>query len=94
MERTGFVLEGGGMRGIYTAGVLDELMDWGLAPDGILGVSAGAIHGLRSAGAKHSLHQEILPQLAFHEPAIHAAHGRPGGPRLQLRGIALPVGPF
>ena len=45
MERTGFVLEGGGMRGIYTAGVLDELMDWGLAPDGILGVSAGAIHG-------------------------------------------------
>ena len=30
MERTGFVLEGGGMRGIYTAGVLDELMDWGL----------------------------------------------------------------
>ena len=45
MERTGFVLEGGGMRGIYTAGALDELMDWGLAPDGILGVSAGAIHG-------------------------------------------------
>ena len=42
MERTGFVLEGGGMRGIYTAGVLDELMDWGLAPDGILGVSAGS----------------------------------------------------
>ena len=41
MERTGFVLEGGGMRGIYTAGVLDELMDWGLAPDGILGVSTG-----------------------------------------------------
>lgn len=34
MERTGFVLEGGGMRGIYTAGVLDELMDWGLAPTG------------------------------------------------------------
>ena len=45
MERTGFVLEGGGMRGVYTAGVLDERMDWGLAPDGILGVSAGAIHG-------------------------------------------------
>ena len=64
MERTGFVLEGGGMRGIYTAGVLDELMDWGLAPDGILGVSAGDPRGelrLRSAGAKHSLHQEILP---------------------------------
>lgn len=45
MERTGFVLEGGGMRGIYTAGVLDEMMKWGIRPDGILGVSAGAIHG-------------------------------------------------
>ena len=33
------------MRGIYTAGVLDEMMDWGVRPDGILGVSAGAIHG-------------------------------------------------
>lgn len=42
---TGFVLEGGAMRGIYTAGVLDELMAWGARPDGILGVSAGAIHG-------------------------------------------------
>ena len=30
MERTGFVLEGGGMRGIYTAGVLDEMMDLSL----------------------------------------------------------------
>ena len=45
MERTGFVLVGGGMRGIYTAGVLDEMLDGGVRPDGILGVSAGAIHG-------------------------------------------------
>lgn len=45
MGKIGLVLEGGGMRGIYTAGVLDELMDWGVRPDGVLGVSAGAIHG-------------------------------------------------
>ena len=51
MERTGFVLEGGGMRGIYTAGVLDEMMDWGVRSDGILGVSAGAIHGRASSPA-------------------------------------------
>ncbi len=43
--RTGLVLEGGGMRGIYTAGVLDVMMEQGLYFDGVIGVSAGAIHG-------------------------------------------------
>lgn len=41
----GVVLEGGGMRGMYTAGVLDYFMEMGLYPDGIAGVSAGACHG-------------------------------------------------
>ena len=41
---TGLVLEGGGVRGIYTAGVLDVFMDNGVAFDGVMGVSAGAIH--------------------------------------------------
>lgn len=44
-QKTGLVLEGGGMRGIYTAGVLDVFMDKGIVFDGVLGVSAGAIHG-------------------------------------------------
>lgn len=44
-KKTGLVLEGGGMRGIYTAGVLDVFMDKGIVFDGVLGVSAGAIHG-------------------------------------------------
>ncbi len=44
-EKIGLVLEGGGMRGIYTAGVLDVFMDHGLTFDGVIGVSAGAIHG-------------------------------------------------
>lgn len=43
--KTGLVLEGGAMRGIYTAGVLDVLMEHGIYTDGVLGVSAGAIHG-------------------------------------------------
>lgn len=43
--KTGLVLEGGGVRGIYTAGVLDVFMDHGLSFDGVIGVSAGAIHG-------------------------------------------------
>ena len=43
--KTGLVLEGGAMRGIYTAGVLDVFMEQGLHFDGVIGVSAGALHG-------------------------------------------------
>ena len=43
--KIGLVLEGGGMRGIYTAGVLDVMMEHGIFFDGVIGVSAGAIHG-------------------------------------------------
>ncbi len=43
--KTGLVLEGGGVRGIYTAGVLDTLMDNNISFDGVIGVSAGAVHG-------------------------------------------------
>ena len=43
--KTGLVLEGGGMRGIYTAGVLDVFGENGISFDGVIGVSAGAIHG-------------------------------------------------
>ena len=45
MSRLGLVLEGGGMRGVYTAGVLDFLMDHDIYTDGVIGVSAGACHG-------------------------------------------------
>lgn len=45
MTKTGLVLEGGGMRGIYTAGVLDVFLEHDIAFDGVIGVSAGAIHG-------------------------------------------------
>lgn len=44
MKKLGMVLEGGGMRGVYTAGVLDFFMDQDFYPDGIIGVSAGACH--------------------------------------------------
>lgn len=45
MAKTSLVLEGGGVRGMYTAGVLDVLMEKGISYDGVIGVSAGAIHG-------------------------------------------------
>ena len=44
--KTGLVLEGGAMRGIYTAGVLDTLMESGVSFDEIAGSSAGALFGV------------------------------------------------
>ena len=44
--KTGLVLEGGGMRGMYTAGVLDVMMDKEIPADGIFGVSARALVGV------------------------------------------------
>ena len=43
--KMGLVLEGGAMRGMFTAGVLDVLMEHGIAVDGAIGVSAGAVFG-------------------------------------------------
>lgn len=44
MYQAGLVLEGGGMKGVYTAGVLDFFLDKGLEFSGVYGVSAGACH--------------------------------------------------
>lgn len=44
--RTGFVLEGGAMRGMFTAGVLDVFLDNDITADCIVGVSAGALFGV------------------------------------------------
>ncbi|MDE6776221.1 MAG: patatin family protein [Ruminococcus sp.] len=43
--KTGLVLEGGAMRGLFTAGVLDVLMENEITFDGATGVSAGACFG-------------------------------------------------
>ncbi|MDL2233372.1 patatin family protein [Ruminococcaceae bacterium OttesenSCG-928-L11] len=44
MIQAGLILEGGGMRGAYTAGVLDCFLEEGIAFPSIYGVSAGACH--------------------------------------------------
>ena len=45
-ENTGLVLEGGGMRGVFTAGVLDYMMDNQIWFPYSIGVSAGASNGI------------------------------------------------
>ena len=50
--RKGLVLEGGGMRGLFSAGVMDVMMEQDIRFDGIVGVSAGA-----SFGCNYKSHQ-------------------------------------
>ena len=44
--KVGLVLEGGGMRGVYTAGVLDALINQNYCVDYLIGVSAGCTNEL------------------------------------------------
>lgn len=46
MSKVGLVLEGGAMRGMFTVGVLDIMMEEQIHYDGIMGVSAGALFGV------------------------------------------------
>ena len=43
--KKGLVLEGGAMRRLFTAGIIDVMMEAGVEPDGLIGVSAGAAFG-------------------------------------------------
>lgn len=51
-KNIGLVLEGGGMRGVFTCGVLDFLMDHNIRFPYTIGVSAGACNGLSYASCQ------------------------------------------
>lgn len=53
MMRIGLVMEGGAMRGMFTAGVLDVLMEYKVSFDGAVGVSAGATFGCNIKSGQH-----------------------------------------
>ena len=44
-KRCGLVLEGGAFRGLFTAGIIDVMMQHDIWPDAMIGVSAGAAFG-------------------------------------------------
>ena len=48
----GLVLEGGAMRGLYTAGVLDVFLDNGIKADTVIGTSAGVLFGVNYASGQ------------------------------------------
>ncbi|MBQ1549299.1 MAG: patatin-like phospholipase family protein, partial [Clostridia bacterium] len=43
--KTGLILEGGSMRGLFSAGVMDVFLEHDIEFDGAIGVSAGATFG-------------------------------------------------
>ena len=49
--KIGLVLEGGGMRGLFSAAVLDVLLEQRINVDTIVGVSAGALFGVNYSSA-------------------------------------------
>lgn len=53
MEKTGLVLEGGGLRGVFTAGVCDLFLEKGIHFDNCIGVSAGSCHACSYLSGQH-----------------------------------------
>ena len=54
-DKVALVLEGGAMKGLYTAGVLDVFMENNIKIDTIFGVSAGALFGINYKSKQNSL---------------------------------------
>ena len=68
MKNIGLVLEGGGMKGLYTAGVLEYFMEKNLFFPYVVGVSAGA-HGsnlfVTSKGRNKKVNTELVSDYRY-----------------------------
>lgn len=69
--KRGLVLEGGAMRGMFTAGVIDVMMEQGLTYDGLVGVSAGAVFGCNYKSRQ--IGRAIRYNLAYCQDARYAS---------------------
>ena len=76
-ERCALVLEGGAMRGMYTAGVLDCFMDHDISFDAVIGVSAGALFGVNLLSKQRGRviqYQESLTRLMMRNIRSRISH--------------------
>ena len=64
MENVGLVLEGGGMRGLYTCGVLEFFMEKDLYFNYIIGVSAGACNAVSYIARQKGRNKKVNIQFA------------------------------
>ncbi|MGC7871123.1 patatin-like phospholipase family protein [Desulfosporosinus sp. SYSU MS00001] len=60
MEKIGLVLEGGGMRGLYTCGVLEYFMENDLYFNYIIGVSAGACNAVSYISKQRGRNEKVI----------------------------------
>ncbi|WP_099467637.1 patatin-like phospholipase family protein [Konateibacter massiliensis] len=60
MEQTGLILEGGGTRGVFSAGVLDYFMEQDLYLPYVIGVSAGACNAVNYVAHQHGRTKECM----------------------------------
>lgn len=70
VENTGLVLEGGGMRGAYTAGVLDFFHDAGIDFPFVAGASAGACNGSSYVAKQRGRNYKVLVEYGEHPEYI------------------------
>lgn len=60
MKNVGLVLEGGGMRGLYTCGVLEYFMEKNLYFNYIIGVSAGACNAVSYISKQRRRNEKVI----------------------------------
>ncbi|WP_226578207.1 patatin family protein [Halobacillus litoralis] len=70
MENVGLVLEGGGMRGAYTAGVLDFFLDEGIHLPYVVGASAGACNGSSYVARQRGRNYKVIVEYGDHPEYI------------------------
>lgn len=77
--KTGLVLEGGAMRGIYTAGVLDAFLEQDIKVDGVIGsicrCGSWMLLCIRTARAQHPLLFEIYERSPVYELPVTSEDG-------------------
>lgn len=70
MVKSGLILEGGGMRGVYTAGVLQKFMEEGLFADYVIGVSAGACNAVSYLSRQSGRNRTVMIDYVTHPDYI------------------------
>lgn len=96
--KTALVLEGGGMRGVYTTGVLDALLDQKIFFDYVIGVSAGASHAVsyisRQRGRARRVNVDYCRRPDYLGALCLLREGSLFGMNLLFRKIPLLLDPF
>ncbi|ANU20335.1 patatin family protein [Planococcus plakortidis] len=70
MVKSGLILEGGGMRGVYTAGVLQKFMEENLFTDYVIGVSAGACNAVSYLSRQSGRNRTVMIDYVTHPDYI------------------------